>query len=226
MARLASFLCLTVFRISLAWAQDYGVVAPKIIVPEQPAGVAVLPPEPAPKPQSDARLDKVIISSLEGLLVVDTPRKIVPNGLTGQGVFLYLFARPEWHAELEEKLNAFLHKPFTLRQRNAISQTIVALYRAHGYPVVDVSFPPQNVSYGLVQIVVTEFHAGKITVKGNKWFSDDQIRAAFHIQPGDPIETSQLQEDLNWANSNPFRHVDAVLQKGAEAGTTDINLVT
>ena len=44
--------------------------------------------------------------------------------------------------------------------------------------------------------------------------------------PGDPIDTKTVFEDVAWLNLNPFRRTDAVFKPGEKPGTTDIELVT
>src|SRR5208282_4784457 len=59
---------------------------------------------------------------------------------------------------------------------HAIGQTIIDWYSEQKYPFVDVAVPAgQDVTNGVVQVVVTESHAGKVTTRGNKWFSSDLL---------------------------------------------------
>jgi hemolysin activation/secretion protein len=123
---------------------------------------------------------------------------------------------------IRNSLAEFLGKPLTFGSLSAISRVIIAYYRAHGRPFVDVAFPEQDINSGVVQTVVTEFRVGQIKIQNNKWFSTNLLRREVTLQPGDAIETPQLQADLDRLNDNPFRTVAVVAQKSDTPGDTDL----
>ncbi|MEJ1968552.1 MAG: ShlB/FhaC/HecB family hemolysin secretion/activation protein [Rhizomicrobium sp.] len=122
------------------------------------------------------------------------------------------------------RLEAFVGKPFSFGDLHAINRAVIAFMRSHGRPLVDVAVPAQDVTGGVVQIVVTEFRLEEIRIAHNRWFSKSAIRSGFGAARGQPIDLDRLQRDLDWVNRNPFRRVDAVFARGVATGTTDIQL--
>jgi hemolysin activation/secretion protein len=113
--------------------------------------------------------------------------------------------------------------------RGVLNQLITAVivhFRDHKHPIVDVVVPQQDVSGGVVQVLVLESRVGTVKLAGNEHFSDKDIRSDFRIQPGDMIISDQMRADLEWANQNPFHTSDVIYEPGKEPGTTDILLQT
>jgi hemolysin activation/secretion protein len=205
-----------------ALAQEDQRIAPKEL-PVPPRGPQLVPPAPqAPAPDQQGR---VILPALKGLRLIDTVAKLKRNGAAGEGVRLDGLPLLEAPA-IRDSLGAYLGKPLTLGRLAEIAQTIVNWYREHDRPFVDVAFPEQDISSGVVQTVVTEFRVGQVTVQGNHWFSSDLLRDQVRLAPGDAISGKSLQSDLDWLNQNPFRQVTIVAEKSATPGDTDLALDT
>ena len=128
--------------------------------------------------------------------------------------------------EIEQRLQAFIGKPLTMAAMKEIAAEVEQWYRSQGRPFMKVVFPPQDISTGVLQGVVTEFRVGKIRTEGNRWFADSLLASQMSLQTGDIIRTQTLNDDLAWLNQNPFRQTTAVAEKGDAAGTTDIVLHT
>lgn len=118
----------------------------------------------------------------------------------------------------------YLGQPLTLRAVNSLARDIVLFYRRHDRPVVDVAVPEQDITRGVLQLVVTEGRVGQVRAEGNRWFSSRQIERGVRADPGDVIHASRLRADIDWINQNPFRDVHAVFTPGAMVGATDIVL--
>ena len=219
--RLLIFLLLGGLLIAPARAQNYPRVAPQ--EPEA-APPATLPAPPSPPP-SAANENAVIIPELKGIAFVASSATVKPEGLTAPGVSLgdiTLLERDDFRTQVEP----FLGRPLTFGRLNEIARLVVAFYRAHAHPLVNVTVPEQNVQSGTVQIVVTEFRVGAVRVEGNKWFSDAQVAAPVTFQPGDTVDADRLLGELDAANANPFRRVDLIYAPGAKPGATDLILQT
>ena len=200
-----------------ACAQDYQRVAPK----EAPAAPTPPIPVPALPEAPSAQQDRVILETLKGLRLIDDSAKLVPSGVNITGITfegLRFLDVPE----IRDALQAFLGKPLTFGGLSEISRVIIGYYREHGRPFVDVAFPRQDVNSGVVQTVVTEFRIGQIKFEHNEWFSTDVLRSETTLKPGDTIETTQLQSDLDRLNENPFRTVSVVAEKSDTPGDTDL----
>ncbi|MDE2229873.1 MAG: ShlB/FhaC/HecB family hemolysin secretion/activation protein [Alphaproteobacteria bacterium] len=208
--------------VPLAAAQEYQRIAPKS-PPAPPAGPGVVPP-PLPGPGA-ADQNRVVLPELKGLKLVDSAGKIQTHGVAGAGIVLDGLPILEAPA-IRDALAAFLGKPLTLGSLHTISRTIVLWYRAHAHPFVDVAFPEQDISTGVVQAVVTEFRVGKVKTEGNEWFSSDLLRGQLRLMPGGPINVDRLNDDIAWLNQNPFHQSTIIAEKSATPGATDLVLKT
>ena len=164
----------------------------------------------------------LLIDSLVGVRFVRTQEDVekAPEepGITFKGVALLDSA--EFRAIIQPRLG----KPVTMRTISEMVRDTIVYYRSKDRPVVDVFAPEQEITKGVVQLMVVEAHVGEVKVTGIKWFSLDRIRREIHLQPGDTIEASQLLADIDYVNRNPFRFVRPVLEPGKEFGTTDVTI--
>ena len=99
-------------------------------------------------------------------------------------------------------------------------------YSEIGRPFVSVLVPKQDVTDGVIQVVVLEARLGGVTLEGDRWFSPDQYLGSFRLKPGDPIDNRTLQADLDWINRNQYRRVTTLAAAGAQTGSTDLTLRT
>lgn len=166
--------------------------------------------------------DKVILESLSGLVIVSNPRLVITEGLSGVAGVVIKETPILDQGEIKEKLAGYLGKPLTKGSKAQLLADIVLFLRRQGRPLVDVSTPPQEITGGVLQVLVIEGTVGQVRVKGDRWFYSvaRQIRA----QKGAPLDAQALSEDLDWLNRNPFRTVDLVYAKSAELGKTDLIL--
>ena len=175
--------------------------------------------------QADSSQEQtVLIPELKGLVFVAKPDAIQKQGGTATGINIDGLEILDEH--FQSQVQSFLGKPLTAAKLNDITKLTVNTYRRHNRPLVDVVVPEQNVQSGTVQILVTEFLVGKVSVQGNRWFSSSLISAPITLEHGDVIDSSQLVSQLDAANNNPFRRVNLLYQPGAENGYTDLVLKT
>ena len=205
---------------SLAFAQDFDRVAPQE-PPSGEGGGLELPGTPQPAPETGA--GKAILPALKGIVVRTAPGDVVKAGVAEQGVDVSTLPGDD-AAAVEKALQPFIGKPLKQRDLALISRAVVDAFRAQGKPLVDVTFPPQDVTSGTVQLLVMEFRLGKVDVSGNEWFSAGQYSDGLAQEPGSAIDVGRLKRGLNQLNANPFRQVSAVLKPGASLGETDIGL--
>jgi len=218
----AAWFVVTLLMPGAARAQDFERVAPKTL-PSTGSGTMALPA--APSVRLDPSDYRPILDRLAGIRLVDKAAKIETNGAHGEGLTLdglKLLA----HDEIESRLRAFIGKPLTAANMKMIAAEIEQWYRDHDRPFVDVVYPEQDISTGVLQAVVTEFRAGRIRFEGNNWFADWILRAQIGLESGDVIRASKLNEDIAWLNRSSFHQTTAVAQQGTLAGTTDIILHT
>ncbi|CAJ1412017.1 unnamed protein product [Effrenium voratum] len=97
-------------------------------------------------------------------------------------------------------------------------------YRDSDRPLVSVSVPPQEITTGTVQLIVTVFRLGDVATDGNGWTSAEHVLETVRAEKGEEVDAGQLLEDLNWLNLNPYRNVAAVFEPGQKAGETILTL--
>jgi hemolysin activation/secretion protein len=205
----------------LAFGQAYDRVAPKAL-PDKPPAVPPLPPEASPVPTSD----QVVLPALKGLVFIPDPAALHKEGLPGvTGISapgLPLLAGPDFAA----KLSPFIGQKLTLGDIGKIAETVTGWYKVHDQPFMSVTVPPQNITSGVIQVVVTQYRIGAVKAEGNEWFSSDLLVRESGMQPGQTLKLIDVQDGLVRLNGNAFRSVSTVFQPGAEPATTDIILKT
>jgi hemolysin activation/secretion protein len=202
---------------SSAWAQDFERIAPKVL-PHRPA--SDLPSAPTPTvPVANAPL----IEKLHAIVLVAKPEAVQASGVspTPQGLVIQDLPLLE-RADFRAKLTPYLGQTLTESGLSELNKVIVVYCRERRRPVVEVIVPEQDVTSGVLQLLVVEGRLGKIRVESGRWFNAEQLRSQLRIQPGEVIESRKIMTDLDWINRNPFRPVDIVYGSGENFGETDL----
>jgi hemolysin activation/secretion protein len=104
-------------------------------------------------------------------------------------------------------------------------EALEAAYRQHGYSIVRVVLPEQELNHGVVRLNVVEPRIGKINVQGNKFFDDANIRNSVPtLQPGQSPNLADISANLKVANENPSKKVTLQFQASEQDGLVDANL--
>lgn len=168
----------------------------------------------------------IVVGQLNALIFVDHPDKVVQGDLNNiRGIHvdsdggLSLLGTDQFHSTMEP----YMGGPVSMRVLNELVREVILHYRQNNQPVVDVSIPEQDVTDGVVHLVVSEARIGRVTIEGACYFNPhvlaDQVRC---LGPGSPLYESVLMDNLEWLNRNPFREVDLELTPGDEYGETDV----
>lgn len=126
--------------------------------------------------------------------------------------------------DAQEEIRRYLGVPLRPVLLDSLRAAIAKYYGSIHRPFVSVAIPKQDVTDGVIQVVVIEGRLGKLGVSGNRWFDEQQYRDAVGLKPGDPIDEAELQAGIDRINRNQYRHATAAASAGAQAGTTDITL--
>jgi hypothetical protein len=176
----------------LAFGQAYERVAPKTL-PENPP---VTVPEPAQAPPPLPPSDQVVLPALKGLVFIPDPAALHKEGLPGAtGISapgLPLLADPAFTA----KLSPFLGQKLTLADIDKIATLVTDRYKDHDQPFMAVTVPPQNITSGVVQVVVSQYRIGVVKPEDNNWFSSDLLVRESGLQPGQTLTLSGVQDGL------------------------------
>ena len=203
---------------------------PRVIRPEDyKRGTIPQKPEhraaPAKLPERDIEIsdDKtVLLDSLLGVLFIRSPEEVIKD-VSKPGIEIKDIELLN-NDEFRNIIKPYLGKPVTMRSITLMVRDTVRYYQSKDRPVVDVLVPEQEITKGVVQLMVVEARVGEVKVQGMKWFSEKLIRGYVRLQPGDVIQANKLLNDIDYINNNPFRFVRPVLQPGKQFGTTDVVL--
>ena len=167
----------------------------------------------------------VIVPSLRGLVFLSDSKDFKKSGVDFAGVSLTavpLLDQPAFVAQV----TPYLGHPVTMKDLDQITAKAAAFCKTRNHPVVDVAAPEQDISSGVIQLIVNEFRVGEVRVEGNHYFSSSIVSNRIHFEHGDTIDSQRLLSELDAANSNPFRRVDMTYQPSAQPGYTDLVLNT
>jgi hemolysin activation/secretion protein len=100
--------------------------------------------------------------------------------------------------------------------------TLEDAYRRAGYAAVRVRVPPQELTGGVVRIVIEESALGAVTVLGSGFHDDANVRASLPmLVPGGVPNLVRLSAGLQLANENPSRRLDVTLAPSEAPGRVD-----
>ena len=98
-------------------------------------------------------------------------------------------------------------------------------FRSLGYGTVQVYVPEQELTSGVIQLVVSEGVVGKVTISGNKYFNDENVRASLpHLKEGEAPNMRELSENVQLSNENPAKQVEVTLGVSEDEGKVDIKV--
>lgn len=120
--------------------------------------------------------------------------------------------------------------PYTGKQREYedVQRAIEALrqrYRSAGFGVIWIVAPEQDLDRGVVILRVIEARIGKVTIAGNRFFDDTNIRASLpELREDAPPRAVDISANVQLANENPAKQVDVVLRPGEKEGVVDASI--
>jgi len=98
-------------------------------------------------------------------------------------------------------------------------------YRDRGFPTVNVTIPPQQISNGIVKIRVFEGFVSDIVVTNNRWYSSSNVmRALPSLRTGVVLVRPVFQAELDRANANQDRQIYPQLEPGPRTNTSRLIL--
>jgi len=206
---------------SLARGQDLRKLEPAPVPPqvEVPAGGPLQAP---PAPVLPGQDERVLVDELRGLVFVDRSDAVAPQAAVPPGrVDVSRLPRLQTPA-FQKLVQPYLGQPVSMAALNRLVVAIYAYYQQIDLPFVSVTFPEQDITNGVVQLLVVEGALGRLRVEGATWFSERQYLSAIRLRPGEPIRMSVLSEDIAWINRNPFRKANVFFDQGEAVGGTNL----
>ena len=161
-------------------------------------------------------------ANLKGLVFVPGAGAFVANGVSAPAgpvdtSRVALLDRPDF----AEQMRSLIGQKLTLATLNQIVPLATQVFVAAGHPAVNITIPEQDVTSGIVQVVVTEFTVGQIVVEGADHFPPDMFRSATGLKPGQTVDMAGVQAGLAQINTSDYRFAEVALRPGTAAGTVD-----
>ncbi len=218
-----AFFAMTMTASAQGQSQSFQQIAPKQPVKTTTGKVVN---EAATQPLSGHTDNEVLVDHLKGIFILSDPKQVRVKGVTSTRTVepgnVALAQRPDFVVAVQP----YLGQPVSLKSLAEMTRTIVAFFREHDRPVVNVFVPEQSITSGFIQVVVVVSRVEKVEATGAHWFSNKMLRADVRLRPGEEISGSQLTSDVNWINRNPFLQSDVLMAPGDAPGTTDLLLRT
>lgn len=207
-----------VLGVTPAFAQDFERIAPKQVVPPGRTDTDV--------PRTPSRDTTIRLKALRGIVFLRDPKTVRVEGIQGVDG-LDLSRIPELQTEaFRSRMAKYIGQPVSAASVDAMANDVVAYFVERDRPFVVVTSPEQDITSGVIQLLVIEGRVGRVEVSGAQIFPEALYRDAIGLKPGDRILKSRLDADVDWINRNPFRSASVQLQPGREIGTTDVVLRT
>ena len=113
----------------------------------------------------------------------------------------------------------------TFKQIQQAMGNLQLAYRERGFASVSVSLPPQQLTNAIVKVRVVEGVLAEINVKGNRYFSFNNVmRTLPSLKTNEVLNSRIFQRELDIANQNRDRQIYPVLGPGPEPGTSELTL--
>jgi len=125
---------------------------------------------------------------------------------------------------IERALRPLWGRPLSMQVVADAQVAVAGAYRRTGFALMSVTAPPQEVTKGVLQLEVVEFHLGAVATSATGELSSEWLSQRLRVRRGDRIDVLALSEDLSWLNRNPYRRTQARFSPGAALGATDLQL--
>ncbi len=176
-------------------------------------------PEKKPLFQTPGGRGVVLVSSKEYMLDAKEQENFSGVEIIGLDV-------PGGYTQLLSDLQPYTWgAPFHKEAILEIKEIIQRYYTKEGRPFVEVIVPRQDITDGVLQVLVIESRVGTIHVQEDCYTSYSLIERSVPFRPGDRVDVNKIEQGVDFLNRNPFRRVDAIYYPGSVPGTTDIDFL-
>jgi len=128
--------------------------------------------------------------------------------------------------EVESILAAFRGPGREFADVQRAVEALQQAYAKRGYTMVRVALPEQELDRGVVRLRVVEARIGRVTVEGNRFFDEANIRASLPgLREGEMPNVARLSANLAQANENPAKKTTMRMQGGGAEGEVDARLI-
>ncbi len=184
------------------------------------------PVESAPRSGDGVVEDEqqVLVDSLAGVAVgPNAATALRLQRQTRAGVSVEGFDEAE--AALIRRIAAkYIGKPVRLASLNAMVGDIESAFRRRGSVLRRVSYPPQEITTGVVALRAGRAGVGRLRLAGAPSFGAGFALRSWSALPGRPLDEARLLDDLDWLNENPLRRATVSQSPGGDPDEIDLTL--
>lgn len=128
-------------------------------------------------------------------------------------------------AELGSLLSPYEGKDRDFADVQHALEALQRAYAKHGFTLVRVTLPEQELDHGVVRLRVVEGRIRRVSVEGNRFFDAANIRRSVPgLREGETPDMARLSASLGQANENPAKKTTLELQGGEREGDVDARL--
>lgn len=168
--------------------------------------------------------DQELLPALRGVMIsTSSATALALQGKSTEGVRIDGFS-PDESAALEKIAAAEIGKPVTLNSLDRLTSKFEAEFRARGRMFMRISFPPQEITSGVIAIRITPARSGTVSVTGKPGFGLKFVVDGFRTRPNQEIATDTILQDLDWLNENPLRRASISFADGEADDALDLTL--
>lgn len=166
--------------------------------------------------------EKVVISQLRGIIFHRRAEAVVTDGISLDSSVDYSQIPQLKELELEKHLADAFGKPASRESLRRITLTIRTLLTKQQKPFSLVYLPPQDVTNGFIQLVVSESVVGGVVIEDNQYFATEEYSKWITAKSGQSLDLASAQADARWISRNPYRNAAITVRAGKEPATTDL----
>ncbi len=174
------------------------------------------------------------LAQIKGIKIVGSLKEFNPDGVPlkpGLDVGNDALMKRKDFAKVVGK---FISKPLNEARMRELQKEIILYYRRHNRPLIDVLYPEQDVSNGMLQIILIQGKLKAVVIQDadgkpytNGWSGLKFLQRSIHLKTNEVISETQVLKDVDWLNRNPFRHVSPIYEPDKqEFGLSSIVLRT
>jgi hemolysin activation/secretion protein len=126
--------------------------------------------------------------------------------------------------ELQKVVAPFLHRPITINDIARMKYELTSLYFRHGYVLVKVTTPPQNLSGGVLRVIVVAGRIGNVTTSNDALSERIAATRLAPLRSGEVFNERTVESALQDINDLNNVRSSVSLRPGTETGTTDLDV--
>ena len=126
--------------------------------------------------------------------------------------------------ELQKVVAPFLHRPITGNDIAQMKYELTSLYYRHGYVLVKVTTPPQDLSHGVLRVIVIAGRIGDVTVHNDALSNRLADTRLAPLRSGEVFNERTVESALQDINDLNNIRSSVSLRPGTQTGTTDLDV--